>query len=134
MTEKTDEELPKAPRGLKTRGRKLWADVLADHELRPDELAVLAAAARTADELTTLETELATAPVVVAGSTGQERPNPLFRETREHRKTLAALLKQLGLTETGEDGAPVVPLHISAARRAAVGVRWDRVRAEAGEP
>src|SRR4051795_10050000 len=102
MTETTDDELPKAPRGLQARGRKLWQDVLTDHELRPDELAVLAAAARTADELDRMEAELTTAEVVVAGSTGQERPNPLFREAREHRKTLAALLKQLGLTESDE--------------------------------
>ena len=132
MTEKTD-ELPKPPRGLKTRGRKLWDDVVTDHELRPDELAVLAAGARTADELTGLETELATADVVVSGSTGQERPNGLFREVREHRKALARLLKQLGLVETNEDSGKVVPLHISAARRAAVNSRWDRVRAERGD-
>jgi hypothetical protein len=106
---------------------------VADHELRPDELAVLAAAARIADELNRLETELATAEVVVAGSTGQERPNGLFREVREHRKTLAALLKQLGLVESDEDGGTVVPLHISAARRAAVNTRWSRVRAERGD-
>ena len=76
----------------------------------------------------------ATADVVGAGFTALERPNGLFREVREHRRTtLAALHKQLGLVESDVDGAPVVPLHISAARRAAVKVRWDRVRAERGE-
>jgi hypothetical protein len=69
----------------------------------------------------------------VTGSTGQERPNGLFREVREHRKTLAALLKQLGLVESDEEGHRVVPLHISAVRRAAVNSRWDRARAERGE-
>jgi len=71
------------------------------------------------------------------GAAALERPNGLFREVREHRrKTLAALLKQLGLVESDVDGAPVVPLHISAARRAAVKFRWDRVHAEraSGEP
>ncbi len=130
MTEKTDDELPRPPRGLKARGRKLWDDVVTDHELRPDELAVLLGAARTADELDRLEAELATAEVVVAGSTGQERPNGLFREAREHRKTLAGLLKQLGLVESDQDGGTVVPLHISAARRAAVNTRWNRVRGD----
>src|SRR4051794_11391586 len=128
MTE--EEKLPTAPRGLRARGRKLWRDVLTDHELRPDELVVLSGAARTADELDRLEAELASAEVVVAGSTGQERPNGLFREVREHRKTLAGLLKQLGLVESDDDGTSVVPLHISAARRAAVNVRWARERGD----
>jgi phage terminase small subunit len=126
----TDDKVPAAPRGLQARGRRLWREVLADHELRPDELTVLAAACRTADEVTTLEAALVGAEVMVEGSTGQQRPNPLFRETREHRKALAALLKQLGLVESDEDGGTVVPLHISAARRAAVNTRWARERGE----
>jgi hypothetical protein len=68
--------------------------------------------------------------VVVAGSNGEEWPNGLFREVREHRKILAVLLKKLGLVESDDDGAPVVPLYISAARRAAVGVRWSKTRGE----
>src|SRR3954452_13883233 len=122
------EKLPTAPRGLGVRGRKLWRDVVTEHELRPDELALLGAAARTADELDRLETELTTAEVVVAGSTGQERPNPLFREVREHRKTLAGLLRQLRLIESDDDG--VVPLHVTAMKRRAANVRWSRERGE----
>ncbi len=131
MTEET--KVPAAPRGLQVRGRALWRAVLADFELRADERVVLTAACRTADELDRLETELATAEVMVEGSTGQMRVNPLFTEVRQHRKVLGTLLRQLGLVEDEEDEGKVVPLHVTAMKRAAANMRWSRVRAERGD-
>ncbi len=54
----------------------------------------------TSAEIERLEKELAIAPTVITGSTGQSIPNPLFRELREHRKDLARISLALSHPES----------------------------------
>ena len=106
------------PSGLGSAGRKLWAEITTTWELDADELSTLEQACRTADELDALSGALRTAPTVVAGSTGQQRPNPLFNEVRAHRTTLAMLLSRLRVP--GESTGNM----ISDAARDAASKRW----------
>ncbi len=89
----------RAPERLDSAGRSLWSDVTAAYELRPDEERILAAACRTLDETGRLERALKRAKPTVAGSKGQDRPNPLYGEVRAHRLALKGLLIAVGLEE-----------------------------------
>lgn len=119
---------PRAPRGLKATGRTLWKDITGQWDLRPDELRILADACREADTIERLEKGLEEAPLTTFGSQGQEVIHPLFSEIRQHRATLAALLRQLKLSEAddeadeGTDG----PMSRQAAARKAARARWSR--------
>ncbi len=90
---------PRTPRNLAAAGRSLWRSVVDTYELRPDELLLLEKACRTADESARLDEETRTAPLMVTGSTGQQRHNPLLNEARQTRALLGALLKQLALPD-----------------------------------
>lgn len=120
----------RTPAGLGDAGRKFWRAILADYELRTDELRILEQAARTLDELRILEGALAGAPVMVQGSAGQMRTNPIFADARQHRALFAALCRQLALPHADEAAAPVDAAAAAAARsaagRALVAQRWNR--------
>lgn len=92
-------EKPRTPPRLDPPGRRLWRDVVDVYELRPDELLVLEKACRTADDSARLDAALKDAPLMVTGSTGQQRHNPLMHEARQTRALLAALLRQLALPD-----------------------------------
>ena len=83
---------PKPPRGLTTRGKTLWREVVADFDLRSDELRVLECAARLWDEIGAMEAELKDSPKLVPGSRGQLTANPLLSEVRAHRRELRGQL------------------------------------------
>lgn len=87
---------PRAPSGLATAGRALWAKVLADHELEAHELAVLELAARQADDVAALEA-LIEGGLLVKGAAGQDRLTPAVGEARMGRLAVAKLLAQLAL-------------------------------------
>lgn len=91
-----------APDGLAEAGLGLWESVQDGYELRADEERLLEAACRTQDELVTLEAALVGVDPVVAGSTGQDRPHPLYAEVRAHRLALRQLLTAVGLDEEDE--------------------------------
>lgn len=114
----SDRRTPRAPSGLAAAGRRLWRTVVGRYDLRPDEAALLAAAARTADELAVLEAALEDSPPVVVGSTGQPRPNGLFGEVRAHREILRRLLADLDVPED-EDQAETDGMPEQWARRGA---------------
>lgn len=114
------------PSGLKAKGSALWDSVVPAYELKSDEFRVLESACRTLDEITRLERALATAPVMVVGSRGQEIANPLFGEVARHRALLARLVKQLDLPYP--DAKPGRSA-LSEKRAAAANTRWARVRA-----
>lgn len=116
---------PRTPSGLGRRGKALWRSVVDAYDLRADELATLEEAARTLDTCARLDAELAVLPLVVNGSTGQARPNPLLGELRGHRQVLAQLLRLLALgdvPEDVEDGATMTPKQARA--KHAAEVRW----------
>lgn len=95
--------MPRTPLHLGAAGRSLWRTITGIYELRGDELLLLEKACRTADDGARLDEAVRTAPLLVAGSAGQQRHNPLLNEARQTRALLAALLKQLALPD--EDAA-----------------------------
>lgn len=104
MTEMTM-KIPPAPADLGAAAGDLWAAVVGEWELRPDEIPLLTAACRTLDEIETIEAALVDAEPLVEGSRGQVRANPLFGEARQHRLALRQLLGALGIEEAeGEEG------------------------------
>ena len=111
-----------APSGLGDAGSRLWSDIAGKYGLRADELRVLEDAAREADLVQTLNDGMTGQPLLVRGSQGQEVINPLISELRQHRATLAALLRQLKLPDESTDSAEAR----STAARAAANARWSR--------
>ncbi|GAA3617394.1 hypothetical protein ACG5V6_14960 [Streptomyces chitinivorans] len=118
-----------APDGLGAVGGRLWEEITGEYELAPDELALLAEACRTADELEAMRQAAASGPVLVKGSTGQVRTSDLYGELRQHRLLLAKLLTQLALPDEDED-AGRTPAQQRASKAARV--RWDLQRARDG--
>lgn len=89
----------KKPTKLGKAGRFLWDGIADNYELRPDEARLLEDAAREADLIERLETELRTSELTSLGSMKQEVSSPLVSEIRQHRATLAGLLRQLKLPD-----------------------------------
>jgi hypothetical protein len=111
---------PAPPKGLKPAGAALWRSIVGRWDLRPDELRVLREAAREVDLIDAMERELAGDKVMIPGSMGQRVVNPLITELRQHRATLAQLLRQLKLPdESGEKQETR-----STQARAAANTRW----------
>lgn len=118
---------PKAPAGLKVAGRALWDGITSKYGLRADELRILEDAAFEADLISVLRTGMAGADLIVRGSQGQEVINPLISELRQHRSTLASLLRQLKLPEeSAGEGAGSEAGERSSSARAAANTRWSR--------
>ena len=118
------DRLPAPPSDLtaRGRGRKFWRAVLADHELRADEVELLAECCRMMDLADRLRAAAAEAPVVVDG-----RTHPALVELRQVRQELRRHLAQLALPDpdAGEVSQDVATLRTIKARRAAR-ARWDR--------
>jgi hypothetical protein len=122
--------IPAVPDGLGEHGSAFYLRVLAQWKLRPDELELLAAAARTIDELHRLEQALAESSPVVPGSRGQVRAHPLVREVRDHRLALRQLLgaSGIGIAEAKAGGSDELGLARSDAGRKLAAQRWKRNR------
>lgn len=113
---------PTPPKGLKPSARSLWNSVVGKWALRPDELRVLREACREVDLIDVLEAELAKDAIMIPGSMGQMVVHPIVTELRQHRATLAALLRQLKLPDA--DGGEAEKENRSTAARAAANARW----------
>lgn len=113
---------PAPPKGLKPSARALWNSVVGKWALRPDELRVLREACREVDLIDVLEAELATDSIMIRGSMGQMVVHPIVTELRQHRATLAALLRQLKLPDA--DGGEAEKETRSTAARTAANARW----------
>jgi hypothetical protein len=109
------------PSGLGPSGELLWRDISGKYGLRADELRVLEDAAREADLISTLDAGMAGQDLLVRGSQGQMVINPLISELRQHRSTLASLLRQLKLPDESVSAEAR-----STAARAAANARWSR--------
>jgi hypothetical protein len=110
------------PAGLEASGMRLWAAVTGPYVLTPTELANLAEACYTSDELARLEAAVRELPdFVVRGSTGQARPHPLLSEVRAHRQLLQRLMEGLNLPDQDQQvGLRGGARHAAKAARA----RW----------
>jgi hypothetical protein len=109
--------------------------MVAEYELRVDELTVLEHACRAADDADRLTVALRDAELTVPGSNGQPVPNGLLRELRETRAQVARLLAGLDVPEDGTQGR-WDGLSASQRARKAVHVRvvpW-RVDGRSGRP
>src|SRR5258706_16027234 len=93
----------RAPAGLGDSGRALWNGIQRDYGLAPHELAILLQWWRCADRLGRIEEELASAPLVVEGSTGQPKAHPLLAEWRAQARVLESLSRALSIPLEGED-------------------------------
>lgn len=105
-------------------GRKaaaMWREITSAYELRPDECRVLEDACRECDLIDILEAAIndPAEPLTVKGSMGQPVVNPLIAEIRQHRATMAGLLRGLKLPD---EAAP----SRSAQARDAAKARWGR--------
>lgn len=90
-----------APKGLQSRGRKIWKEIISKYELRFDELDTLEDICREVDLIDRLEADLENAPLTVKGSQGQDVSNPLVSEIRQHRATKKSLWASLKLPDEG---------------------------------
>jgi hypothetical protein len=88
-----------APKGLKATGKKLWQETTAKYDLRQDELETLRAVCGEADLISQMEDELEGEALTTLGSMGQMVIHPLVPELRQHRTTLASLLRSLKLPD-----------------------------------
>ncbi|MDF3309879.1 hypothetical protein P3H15_33210 [Rhodococcus sp. T2V] len=118
---------PRPPAGIGDAGKALWNSItgqVADDGLVLDvrELRLLRDACHSADDLARLEAELGSADLVVKGSQGQPVVNGLFSEVRACRSQIAALLKQIRLTDE-DAGRPLGGLPSTQAARAAANQR-----------
>lgn len=120
-----------APENLGTEAQRLWDDVTGVYSLRPDERRLLEDACREIDLIETLRLSLPKdrRRLLVRGSMGQQVAHPILGELRQHRATLASLLKQLKLADLGEaaadGGKPAASDTSTSARRAAI-AKWGR--------
>jgi hypothetical protein len=75
----TQPKPPRAPNGLKGRGRSLFKAITGVYVLDPAELVLLEELCRTVDHIADIETELARDGLTVTGSRGQiPRAHPLL--------------------------------------------------------
>ncbi len=118
-----EKKAPPAPNALGPRGRKLWRAIVAQYELRLDELVVLEEACRTLDDVERLRSALVGADLLVLGSAGQQRAHPLLTELRQSRSLLAAHFRQLGLPDMDTAGTAMVRPKSTPHQRAAR-ARW----------
>jgi hypothetical protein len=119
---------PRAPQSLSAAGRRFWCGVVTVYELSPGEFEMLAQAARVVDLLARIDVELLDEPLTVTGSTGQPRANPLLASSAEQRRTLAGLMRDLGLPMPDE----LVARRRSPSATAAAQQRWRERRAQHG--
>jgi hypothetical protein len=121
---------PRVPANLSPNGRRFWREMVGKYEFRPDELRILEDACREADLIDSLEVGmracLASNDMMVKGSMGQLVINPMISELRQHRATLAGLLRGLKLPDEagGELGSAAGSGERSSAARHAALVRW----------
>ena len=110
----------KRPDGLGSAGGELWRSIRSVYELAPHEEELLRQAARAVDLLDRINTELASSPLVVEGSTGQLRPHPLLGTVAMHRQSLEHLLRALALPVGDEEFGRIR----SPQQREAAQARW----------
>lgn len=123
MTEMPAPKPPPAPPKLSDRALEFWRGVVSSYSLRIDELYVLECACREIDLIDQMAEQQKREDLIGIGSMGQPVVAPLIPELRQHRSTLAALVKQLKLPDS--TGAAV--LSPTEKARHAANVRWKNI-------
>jgi hypothetical protein len=114
----------RTPPTLGSVGGALWRELMAKYQFRPDEARVLFDACAEADLIDTLQAAQNDQPLTVRGSMGQQVINPLVSELRQHRATLASLLRHLKLPDENNVSGSVPGSLRSTQARAAAQKRW----------
>ena len=98
--------IPKAPVGLKARGRQLWRELHTTYDFTdcPEKLIILEQAARTADVVHRLQSIVDAADDLrVKGSQGQPVAAPEVGELRQYRALLTSLLKAVNCPDDWDE-------------------------------
>ena len=93
---------PRVPDGVGPAGRTFWKKITSTYELSLGELALLVRVCKTLDLVARIDRELAGAALLVPGSTGQMRANPLLEAKVAQERVLELLVRGLGLPLPGE--------------------------------
>lgn len=90
---------------------------MAVYELSPAESALLVRACRTVDVLARIDGQLAGEALLVEGSTGQPRSNPLLASLADQQRALASLISAMALPRPDEQtGRRRSPQQVQAAQ------------------
>ena len=98
--------IPAAPKGVGTQGKKLWREVLSEHELSQAELSILTAACRCITTLERIAEELESGALTSLNARGDLVSSPLVVEQRQQSATLTRLIASLRLPEDNSDDRP----------------------------
>ena len=112
--------IPRAPAVLAARGRALWREVHRSYELDPIEVELLRQMCAVVDRCDAIEAELKDAPLMMSGSVGQPRVNPLLGALREEEKMADRLASSLGVSTPGHSGRG------AGHQKKAAQTRWSR--------
>jgi len=101
------ERIPRTPKGVGPQGKRLWAEVLGEHELTQSELAILTAACRCITVLERIADELESSSALTSTTTsGSVVSSPLIVEQRQQSATLTRLIASLRLPDDDSDARP----------------------------
>ena len=124
--------IPKAPKGLKTAGRRFWREIHSEYEFpgSPEMFMLVEEAARTADVVARLQAIVDNADTLrTTGSRGQDVAIPELDALRAYRAQFAALVKQLDLPPADDDDDDEdtrdTPMTRSESGRKAAAARWS---------
>ncbi len=101
------ERIPRTPKGVGPQGKRLWAEVLGEHELTQSELAILTAACRCITVLERIADELEGSQALTSTtSSGSVVSSPLLVEQRQQAASLTRLIASLRLPEESDVARP----------------------------
>lgn len=97
-----------APGALEVEGKRIWQQVTAKYDLRPDELLALEDACAASDMVASLHKSWVDLgrPLITAGSMGQEVEHPLIGSIDKQRKSRNSLWRQLKLPDDAGAAGP----------------------------
>jgi P27 family predicted phage terminase small subunit len=97
--------LPVAPSHLTKAARDLWAELVAEYELEPVELATLTLALEAFDTAGTARRKMKREGQIILDRFGQPKTHPAVTIHRDALATWSRLMGQLGLPDD-DDGTP----------------------------
>jgi len=95
-------KIPRTPKGVGTVGRRLWLEVVGEHELTQAETAILTATCRTITVLERIAAELESGGLTCENSRGEVVSSPLVVEQRQQSACLTRLIASLRLPDDSD--------------------------------